>query len=105
MYEKLAPEKPYSQYNHNGFGDNADAHLKRTVMGREVVVAVTKRQLVLAPGSKFFTLNLMASATSGCSSKLLTSSFAGCSIFLNLQLLYLCHGMLVLGQQRANDAV
>lgn len=39
--EKLAPEKPYSQYRHNGFEDNADAHLKRTVMGREVVVAVT----------------------------------------------------------------
>ena len=40
--EKLAPEKPYSMYHHNGFEDNADAHLKRTVMGREVVVAVTK---------------------------------------------------------------
>ena len=39
--EKLAPEKPYSQYRHNGFEDNADAHLKRTVMGRETVVAVT----------------------------------------------------------------
>ena len=39
--EGLAPEKPYSQYRHNGFEDNADAHLKRTVMGREVVVAVT----------------------------------------------------------------
>ena len=39
--EKLAPEKPYSQYRHNGFEDNADAHLKRTVMGLEVVFAVT----------------------------------------------------------------
>ena len=39
--EKLAPEKQYSQYRHNGFEDNADAHLKRTIMGREVVVAVT----------------------------------------------------------------
>lgn len=39
--EKLAPEKPYSQYDHNGFEDNADAHLKRTVMGREVVCAIT----------------------------------------------------------------
>lgn len=39
--EKLAPEKPYSQYNHNGFEDNADAHLKRTIMGREVVCAIT----------------------------------------------------------------
>ncbi len=39
--EKLAPEKPHSQYRHNGFEDNADAHLKRTMMGREAVVAVT----------------------------------------------------------------
>ena len=39
--EKLAPEKPYSQYQHNGFENNADAHLKRSVMGREVVVAVS----------------------------------------------------------------
>jgi secondary thiamine-phosphate synthase enzyme len=43
--EKLAPEKPYDQYAHNGFEDNADAHLKRTVMGREVVVAVTGGKL------------------------------------------------------------
>jgi|GEM_PF-767786 len=38
--EKLAPEKPHSQYRHNGAEDNADAHLKRTIMGREVVVAI-----------------------------------------------------------------
>ena len=43
--ERLAPEKPYDQYAHNGFEDNADAHLKRTVMGREVVVAVTGGKL------------------------------------------------------------
>ena len=43
--EKLAPEKPHSQYAHNGYEDNADAHLKRTVMGREVVVAVTNGKL------------------------------------------------------------
>ena len=43
--EKLAPEKPYEQYRHNGYEDNADAHLKRTVMGREVVVAVTGGRL------------------------------------------------------------
>ena len=43
--EKLAPEKPYDQYEHNGYEDNADAHLKRSVMGREVVVAVTKGRL------------------------------------------------------------
>ena len=43
--EGLAPEKPYSQYQHNGYEDNADAHLKRTIMGRETVVAVTDGQL------------------------------------------------------------
>ncbi len=43
--EKLAPEKPYNQYRHNGYEDNADAHLKRSVMGREVVVAITNGQL------------------------------------------------------------
>lgn len=43
--EKLAPEKPYDQYYHNGYEDNADAHLKRTIMGREVVIAVTNGKL------------------------------------------------------------
>ncbi|MGI6356579.1 MAG: YjbQ family protein [Lentisphaerae bacterium] len=52
--EKLAPEKPYSQYRHNGFEDNADAHLKRTIMGREVVVAVTKGRLDLGPWEQIF---------------------------------------------------
>jgi secondary thiamine-phosphate synthase enzyme len=52
--EKLAPEKPYSQYKHNGFEDNADAHLKRTVMGREVVVAITNSQLDLGPWEQIF---------------------------------------------------
>ncbi len=52
--EKLAPEKPYTQYKHNGFEDNADAHLKRTVMGREVVVAITKGQLDLGPWEQIF---------------------------------------------------
>lgn len=52
--EKLAPEKPYDQYSHNGFEDNADAHLKRTVMGREVVVAVTKGRLDLGPWEQIF---------------------------------------------------
>ncbi|MEY8431490.1 secondary thiamine-phosphate synthase enzyme YjbQ [Lachnospiraceae bacterium 48-42] len=45
--EGLAPEKPYSQYRHNGYEDNADAHLKRTIMGRETVVAITEGQLDL----------------------------------------------------------
>ncbi len=52
--EKLAPEKPYSQYRHNGFEDNADAHLKRSVMGREVVVAVTNGQLDFGPWEQIF---------------------------------------------------
>ena len=52
--EKLAPEKPHSQYRHNGFEDNADAHLKRTVMGREVVIAVTKGQLDFGPWEQIF---------------------------------------------------
>ncbi len=52
--EKLAPEKPYSQYRHNGFEDNADAHLKRTVMGREVVVAVTEAKLDFGPWEQIF---------------------------------------------------
>ncbi len=52
--EKLAPEKPYSQYNHNGYEDNADAHLKRTIMGREVVVAVTDGSLDLGPWEQIF---------------------------------------------------
>jgi len=52
--ESLAPEKPYSQYAHNGYEDNADAHLKRTVMGREVVVAVTKGRLDFGPWEQIF---------------------------------------------------
>ena len=52
--EKLAPEKPYSQYRHNGFEDNADAHLKRSVMGREVVVAVTDSKLDFGPWEQIF---------------------------------------------------
>jgi secondary thiamine-phosphate synthase enzyme len=52
--EKLAPEKPYSQYKHNGYEDNADAHLKRTIMGREVVVAVTEGKLDFGPWEQIF---------------------------------------------------
>ena len=52
--EKLAPEKPYSQYQHNGFEDNADAHLKRTIMGREVMVAVTNGKLDFGPWEQIF---------------------------------------------------
>jgi secondary thiamine-phosphate synthase enzyme len=52
--EKLAPEHPHDQYAHNVGEDNADAHLKRTIMGREVVVAVTDGQLDLGPWEQIF---------------------------------------------------
>lgn len=52
--EKLAPEKPYSQYDHNGFEDNADAHLKRTIMGRESVCAVTGGRLDFGTWEQIF---------------------------------------------------
>ena len=53
--EKLAPEKPHSAYDHNRTGeDNADAHLKRTIMGREVVVAVTGGALDFGPWEQIF---------------------------------------------------
>ncbi|MBE3100533.1 MAG: YjbQ family protein [Planctomycetes bacterium] len=52
--EKLAPEKPHSQYAHNTGEDNADAHLKRSVMGREVVVAVTGGRLDFGPWERIF---------------------------------------------------
>jgi secondary thiamine-phosphate synthase enzyme len=52
--EKLAPEKPYSQYQHNGFEDNGDAHLKRSVMGREVVVAISNGKLDFGPWEQIF---------------------------------------------------
>ena len=52
--ERLAPEKPHNQYAHNGAEDNADAHLKRQIMGREVVVAVTNGDLDLGPWEQIF---------------------------------------------------
>ena len=52
--EKLAPEKPYSMYLHNGYVDNADAHLKRSIMGREVVVAVTNGRLDFGTWEQIF---------------------------------------------------
>jgi len=53
--EKLAPHLPISQYDHNLTGeDNADAHLKRTMMGREVVVAITKKNLDFGPWEQIF---------------------------------------------------
>lgn len=52
--EGLAPEKPYSRYHHNGYEDNGDAHLKRTVMGREVVCAVTDGRLDFGTWEQIF---------------------------------------------------
>ena len=52
--EKLAPEKPHGQYAHNGYEDNADAHLKRTIMGREVVVAITDGKLDFGTWERIF---------------------------------------------------
>ena len=52
--EGLAPERPYERYRHNGYEDNADAHLKRTVMGRETVVAVTGGRLDFGTWEQIF---------------------------------------------------
>ena len=52
--EKLAPHEPISQYRHNGYEDNADAHLKRQIMGREVVVAITGGALDFGPWEQIF---------------------------------------------------
>ena len=52
--EKLAPEKPYNQYRHNGYEDNADAHLKRSIMGREVVIAISNGKLDFGPWEQIF---------------------------------------------------
>ena len=52
--EKLAPHQPISQYAHNSYEDNADAHLKRQIMGREVVVAVTRGKLHFGTWEQIF---------------------------------------------------
>ena len=52
--EGLAPEKPYNRYHHNGYEDNADAHMKRQIMGREVVVAITNGELDFGPWEQIF---------------------------------------------------
>ncbi|WP_310599885.1 secondary thiamine-phosphate synthase enzyme YjbQ [Desulfobulbus sp.] len=52
--ERLAPHEPVNQYRHNGYEDNADAHLKRQIMGREVVVAITGGKLHLGPWEQVF---------------------------------------------------
>ncbi len=52
--EKLAPHEPVNQYAHNTYEDNADAHLKRQIMGREVVVAITEGKLDFGPWEQIF---------------------------------------------------
>lgn len=52
--EELAPHEPISQYEHNGFEENADAHLKRQIMGREVVVSITDGKLDFGPWEQIF---------------------------------------------------
>ena len=52
--EKLAPHEPLDQYAHNGGEDNADAHLKRQIMGREVVCAITEGKLDMGPWEQIF---------------------------------------------------
>jgi secondary thiamine-phosphate synthase enzyme len=52
--EKLAPHEPVKQYAHNGYEDNADAHLKRQIMGREVVVAITEGKLHFGTWEQIF---------------------------------------------------
>ncbi len=52
--EKLAPHAPVEQYRHNGYEDNADAHMKRQIMGREVVVAITAGQLDFGTWERIF---------------------------------------------------
>lgn len=58
--EKIAPHAPIKQYRHNETGeDNADAHLKRQVMGREVIIAITNGKLDFGPWEQIFMGNLM----------------------------------------------
>ncbi|NQT33513.1 MAG: YjbQ family protein [Candidatus Omnitrophica bacterium] len=52
--ETLAPHEPVDHYRHNGYEDNGDAHLKRQIMGREVVVAITKGKLDFGPWEQIF---------------------------------------------------
>ena len=52
--EKIAPEKPHSQYRHNGYEDNADAHIKRQLMGSQIVVAITAGQLDFGTWEQIF---------------------------------------------------
>jgi len=64
--EKLAPHEPVASYRHNVGEDNADAHMKRQVMGREVSWPSPMASLISEPGSRSFMVNLMADARKGC---------------------------------------
>ncbi len=73
--EQLAPHEPLTLYQHNNTGeDNGDGHLKRTIMGREVVVAVTAGHWTLAHGNRFSTGSLMDAGEKGCLLKLLVNN-------------------------------
>jgi len=73
--EQLAPEKPHSRYRHNSFEDNADAHLKRTIMGREVVVAVSGGKLDLGPWEQIFYGEFDGKRKNGCWSRSSASNY------------------------------
>jgi len=64
--ERLAPHEPVSQYRHNVGEDNADSHLKRQVMGREVVAAVTNGKLDFGPWEQIFMVSLTGGERRGC---------------------------------------
>ena len=78
--EKLAPHEPVSQYRHNGYEDNADAHLKRQVMGREVVVAITGGKLDFGTWEQIFYVSLTAVVKRGYLLKLSVSNFLNYNI-------------------------
>ena len=72
--EKLAPHEPVAQYRHNRTGeDNGDAHLKRQIMGREVVVAVTEGKLDFGPWEQIFYGEFDGRGANGCWSRLSAS--------------------------------
>ena len=64
--ERLAPEKPYDQYRHNGYEDNADAHLKRTVMGRRLFARLRTGSWISEPGNRFFISSLTGNGKNAC---------------------------------------
>ncbi len=74
--EKLAPHAPVSQYRHNTYEDNADAHMKRQIMGRRWSWPLPTENWILVPGSRFFTVSLMVNEKSGFLLKLLENNFS-----------------------------